>query len=76
MTNIFSFNLPDVNSILIFLDEYFHCRIPAIKSQKIKEEYGDEECSPVILCEIHDPYNSTDSLLKRSQCGYDNISFW
>ncbi|KAF7287260.1 hypothetical protein GWI33_002076 [Rhynchophorus ferrugineus] len=57
-------------------DEYFHCRIPPIKSQLIKEESGDEDCNPVILCEIHDPYNSTDSLLKRSQCGYDNISFW
>lgn len=35
-----------------------------------------EDCHPIVLCEIHDPYNNTDSLLKRSQCGYDNVSFW
>lgn len=57
-------------------DEYFHCRIPVLKAQQIKRDYGNEDCQPVILCEIHDPYNGTDSLLKRSQCGYDNISFW
>lgn len=33
-------------------------------------------CRPVVKCNIHDPYNSSDSLLKVSQCGYNNISFY
>lgn len=58
-----------------FLDEPFNCRIPSHKAKELIEKYG-EDCHPMVLCEIQDPYNNTDSLLKRSQCGYDNISFW
>lgn len=36
----------------------------------------EDDCHPVVLCEIYNPYNNKDSLLKKSQCGYDNISFW
>ncbi|XP_066146488.1 uncharacterized protein SP1173 [Euwallacea fornicatus] len=57
-------------------DEPFSCRIPPIKAEELRREFGDEDCHPVVICEIQDPYNNTDSLLKRSQCGYDNISFW
>lgn len=56
-------------------DEPFNCRIPSHKAKELMEKYG-EDCHPMVLCEIQDPYNNTDSLLKRSQCGYDNISFW
>lgn len=36
----------------------------------------NEDCEPVIGCEIHWPYNNTGSLLRKSQCGYDNISYY
>ncbi|XP_045479201.1 uncharacterized protein LOC123684115 [Harmonia axyridis] len=50
------------------------CRLPPEVVQQLKEE--DIDCRPVIGCEIHWPYNNTNSLLKRSQCGYDNISYY
>lgn len=56
-------------------DEPFHCRIPTHKALELQRDFG-EDCNVAIMCGIHDPYNNTDSLLKRSQCGYDNISFW
>ncbi|KAJ8964028.1 hypothetical protein NQ314_005168 [Rhamnusium bicolor] len=54
--------------------DYFQCRInpEVIKNLSSRQE----DCHPNVVCEIHDPYNNKDSLLKRSQCGYDNISFW
>ncbi|XP_044748780.1 uncharacterized protein LOC123309641 isoform X2 [Coccinella septempunctata] len=51
-----------------------NCRMPAEVIQKLKSE--NEYCEPVIGCEIHWPYNNTDSLLRKSQCGYGNISFY
>lgn len=57
-------------------DEPFHCRIPPQKAEELKRDYGDEDCNPTIMCEIHEPYTNPNSLLKRSQCGYNNISFW
>uniref|UniRef100_A0AAR5QD40 Major facilitator superfamily associated domain-containing protein n=3 Tax=Dendroctonus ponderosae TaxID=77166 RepID=A0AAR5QD40_DENPD len=56
--------------------EPFACRMPSKKVEELKKEFGSDDCNPVVVCEILDPYNNTDSLLKRSQCGYDNISFW
>lgn len=35
-----------------------------------------QNCTPAVVCKIVDPYNSTNSLLKVSQCGYNNISFY
>lgn len=53
----------------------FHCRItPEIKRNLTAS--GHEDCHPIVLCEIDNPYNNTNSLLKVSQCGYNNISFW
>lgn len=54
--------------------EAFHCRITKTITDNLRKT--NEDCEAMVLCEIHDPYNNTDSLLKRSQCGYDNISFW
>ncbi|XP_019869896.2 uncharacterized protein LOC109598424 [Aethina tumida] len=53
----------------------FHCRITSEVVENLTN-HGQDECHPIVVCEIHDPYNNTNSLLKRSQCGYDNISFW
>jgi MFS family permease len=57
--------------------DYFHCRMPEeiVKDLRATE---DPNCRPMVLCAIHDPYNvnNTDSLLKKSECGYNNISFW
>ncbi|XP_060531100.1 uncharacterized protein LOC132704840 isoform X2 [Cylas formicarius] len=55
-------------------DDQFGCRIPASVADELKK--GNEDCRPMVVCEIHDPYNNTDSLLRRSQCGFDNIGFW
>ncbi|XP_050299999.1 uncharacterized protein LOC126738620 [Anthonomus grandis grandis] len=57
------------------LDQEFSCRIPDQVTANLQKDFS-EDCKPVLVCEIQDPYNNTDSLLKRSQCGYDNISFW
>lgn len=35
-----------------------------------------QNCTPAVVCKIVDPYNSTNSLLKVSQCGYINVSFY
>lgn len=60
-----------------FTADYFHCRMPQeiVKDLKANE---DPNCQPVVLCAIYDPYdvNNTNSLLKKSECGYNNISFW
>ncbi|KAK9875681.1 hypothetical protein WA026_009477 [Henosepilachna vigintioctopunctata] len=52
----------------------FSCRIPTEKIEELKS--NNENCQPAIGCEIKWPYNNTDSLLERSQCGYDNISYY
>lgn len=57
-----------------FTADYFHCRITSDVAENLTNSQKD--CHPVIVCEIHDPYTNKNSLLKRSQCGYDNISFW
>lgn len=54
-----------------FADE-FSCRIP----EKVKSYIWAGNCDPIIACEIHWPYNNTNSLLQRSQCGYNNISYY
>ncbi|CAH0560997.1 unnamed protein product [Brassicogethes aeneus] len=53
----------------------FHCRITDDVVDNLTNHHT-EECHPIVVCQIHDPYNNSHSLLKRSQCGYDNISFW
>ncbi|XP_023310459.1 uncharacterized protein LOC108917887 [Anoplophora glabripennis] len=54
--------------------DYFHCRInPGVVDNLTSIQM---DCHPVVVCEIHNPYTNENSLLKRSQCGYDNISFW
>ncbi|KAL3266015.1 hypothetical protein HHI36_010204 [Cryptolaemus montrouzieri] len=52
----------------------FSCRMPKEVINNLTSENID--CEPVIACEIHWPYNNTNSLLERSQCGYDNISYY
>lgn len=59
----------------LFLDDEFQCRINPNVIKNLTSD-RDEDCQPVVLCEIYNPYNNKDSLLKKSQCGYDNISFW
>ncbi|KAJ8919375.1 hypothetical protein NQ315_016468, partial [Exocentrus adspersus] len=54
--------------------EYFNCRITPDVIENLTRSQKD--CHPNVLCEIHDPYNNKNSLLQRSQCGYNNISFW
>lgn len=63
-----------INDIYFSADE-FYCRIVPDVVKNLTN-FGQDECHPLVLCEIHNPYNNWDSLLKRSQCGYDNISFW
>ncbi|KAG5879802.1 hypothetical protein JTB14_013450 [Gonioctena quinquepunctata] len=55
-----------------FIDE-FQCRISEDIHNNLTDN-GAIDCQPVILCELHNPYTNTDSLLKKSQCGYDH--FW
>ncbi|CAG9765500.1 unnamed protein product [Ceutorhynchus assimilis] len=57
-------------------DEPFHCRIPTKKADELRRDSGDPNCNPVVTCAIQDPYNNSNSLLKQSQCGYNNISYW
>lgn len=58
-----------------FAADKFHCRItPEIYKNLTKD--GTVDCRPVVKCNIYDAYNSTNSLLKVSQCGYNNISFY
>lgn len=58
-----------------FSDDEFHCRINPIVVKNLTAD-RDDDCHPMVLCEIYNPYNNQDSLLKTSQCGYNNISFW
>lgn len=43
----------------------------------VKELKANEDpyCQPIVLCAIHEPFNS-HSLLKTSECGYNAMSFW
>lgn len=56
-------------------DNYFHCRL---NSETVKELQNTDNpnCHPIVLCEVHEPYQNPDSLLKKTECGYNNISFW
>ncbi|RZC37605.1 uncharacterized protein BDFB_009230, partial [Asbolus verrucosus] len=54
--------------------DYFHCRIPEATAKDLVTDNPD--CEPIVLCEIRDPYDNENSLLKKSKCGYNNISFW
>ncbi|CAH1159551.1 unnamed protein product [Phaedon cochleariae] len=58
-----------------FVDD-FQCRLNPDVVKNLTNDGQDDDCQPVVLCEIHRPYSNKDSLLRRSQCGYDNISFW
>ncbi|XP_057672616.1 uncharacterized protein LOC130904080 [Diorhabda carinulata] len=52
--------------------ESFRCRIRPDVKQNLKNQ--NPGCDPLIICEIHNPYNNENSLLERSQCGKG--SFW
>lgn len=51
----------------------FTCRIPYSINMNLTNTMN---CTPAVVCKIVDPYNSTNSLLKVSQCGYNNNSFY
>ncbi|VEN40234.1 unnamed protein product [Callosobruchus maculatus] len=55
--------------------EDFNCRISPDVRKNLTND-GQDSCNPLVLCKIENPYGNRDSLLKRSQCGYDNISYW
>lgn len=63
-----------MNIKFCFLGSDFHCRL----TDDIISNFTaiDPTCHPVIMCDVHNPYNSTDSILLVSECGYNNISFW
>uniref|UniRef100_A0A6P7GHX7 Uncharacterized protein LOC114342800 n=1 Tax=Diabrotica virgifera virgifera TaxID=50390 RepID=A0A6P7GHX7_DIAVI len=52
--------------------ESFQCRIRPDVQKNLTNYVKD--CKPIVICEIHNPYNNENSLLERSQCG--NSSFW
>lgn len=53
----------------------FHCRITPTVERNLTRGSGTS-CRPIVKCNIHEPYNSTDSMLRVTECGYNNISFW
>lgn len=61
--------------ISVFSAEKFNCRISPKIYQNLTKD-GTIDCRPVVKCNIHDAYNSSNSLLRVSQCGYNNISFY
>ncbi|XP_017783202.1 PREDICTED: uncharacterized protein LOC108567324 [Nicrophorus vespilloides] len=51
----------------------FHCRIaPEVESNLTK---STNSCHPIVKCNVYEPYRSKN-MLKVSECGYNNISFW
>lgn len=53
----------------------FHCRIPPAVEKNLTRG-NSSSCHPVVKCNIYEPYNSTESMLRVTECGYNNISFW
>lgn len=53
----------------------FHCRITPTVEKNLTKNSGTS-CRPVVKCNIHEPYNSSESMLRVTECGYNNISFW
>lgn len=57
------------------LGSNFHCRIPPAVEKNLTRG-NTSSCHPVVMCNIYEPYNSSESMLKVTECGYNNISFW
>lgn len=52
----------------------FSCRITAAVERNLTRG-NTSSCHPVVKCNIYEPYN-VSSMLKVTECGYNNISFW
>ncbi|CAG9856665.1 unnamed protein product [Phyllotreta striolata] len=53
--------------------EPFQCRIRGDVRRNLTNN-GQNNCTPVVICELDDPYHRPNSLLRQSQCG--RLSFW
>lgn len=51
----------------------FHCRIGEEIHANLSKSAN--QCRPIVKCNVHEPYRS-ENMLKVTECGYNNISFW
>lgn len=67
-------NLEELKECHYGLGSNFHCRINPDVIQNLTKV--SNSCEPIVQCNLFDPYTIGDSILRVSECGYNNISFW